>query len=90
MMSKVGIPSGVNPGSGSHEFSGVIDLSGMLKQTTPGTYDFADHTTTGVDKHTAEAATSIDDKSIVVGLQSHNYVSGIINYLAGDRGGQVS
>lgn len=87
MMAKVGIPSGVNAGSGTHEFSGTIDLSGMLAVAS-GAFVMTDQLTTGDVKHAQEKATSINDKLIVVGLQCHNFVAGIIYWLAGDRGGQ--
>jgi len=91
MLAKAGIPAGVNPGSGTHEFSGTIDLSGMLKYKADNSgYELATagDIADGAKKHAQEKATSINDKLIVVGLQCHNFVSGIIYWLAGDRGGQ--
>jgi hypothetical protein len=91
MLNYVGVPKGVNTGAGSHEFSGTIDISGMLASTVPSgggiTYQYtaADD---GHVKHTAEAAMSINDKYFVIGLQGHNMAGGVIYYTAGDRGGQ--
>ena len=37
----------------------------------------------------AERATPINQKLIGIGLQAHNYYSGVIETFSGDRGGQV-
>ncbi len=118
MSSGVGIPATASGGGGSHEFSGVIDLSGMLAKTdgmrrrrglratksskgtkatkAPKSHDVKDPVDQfmikahdGEAKRVAELKVPINDKLIALGLQSHNYYSGIIEAFKADRGGQV-
>ena len=88
MMAGVGVPAGVNVAAGNHEFSGVIDLTGLLAKNSDGTFKVSKTGSTGVTKHTAAAAESINDHQLVLGLQAHNMISGVIQYFAADRGGQ--
>lgn len=62
------------------EFSGVADLSGILKEGTA---------TGGAARRAAEATVSIEDKYIAVGLQHHAANGGVIEKFNLDRGGQV-
>ena len=87
MQAGVGVPAGTNPSAGSHEFSGVTDLSGMLKKDANG--NFIATAGVGATKRTAERNTAINDKIIAFGLQAHNLNGGIIAAMSGDRGGQV-
>lgn len=86
MMAGVGIPAGVSGGASSHEFSGIADMSGLLKKKgnrwAVSAYD------AGHAKRAADRSVSINDKVIVLGLQAHNYNSGVIEAFKGDRGGQ--
>merc|ERR1712167_312767 len=59
MKAKASVPAGVAPYAGSHEFSGTIDLSGMLAINAPGadgsiTYKFS-AADLGHVKHSVEA-----------------------------------
>ena len=74
MMAGVGVPATASEESGSHEFSGVIDLSGMLKKDSMSR-DFSISAGNGHAKRQAELEVPIEDKLIVLGLQAHNYHS---------------
>jgi hypothetical protein len=87
MLAGVGVPAGTNPSASSHEFSGVTDLSGMLKKDANG--NFVAVAGVGATKRMAERNTAINDKQIAFGLQAHNLNGGIIAAMTGDRGGQV-
>ena len=87
MAAGVGIPAGVNIAGGSHEFSGTMDLSGMLKKNSDGSW--AINAGEGYNKRQAEASVAINDKIIAFGLQAHNFNSGIMDTYKGDRGGAV-
>merc|ERR1712167_114791 len=87
MTNGVGIPAGVNPAPGSHEFSGAMDLSGMLLKNSDGS--FAISSGDGYSKRQADASVSINDKYIAMGLQAHNFSGGVIAQYHGDRGGSV-
>lgn len=87
MLAGVGVPAGVNIGAGSHEFSGVIDLTGFFAKNSDGTWKVKVTDLGGV-RHAASATMSINDHLIVLGLQAHNMVAGVIQYFAADRGGQ--
>ncbi len=123
MSDEVGIPAASNDGGGSHEFSGVIDLSGMLakkptdndgelrqlrakEQKGVGTKrgkkikkvskapktsksNFLIRAHDGAAKREAELDISINDKLIALGLQAHNFDTGVIDAFKADRGGQV-
>ena len=85
--SNVGVPAGTNAAPTSHEFSGTIDLSGMLVKDSFGNFLVA-ASDDGYVKRAAEATVSINDKYIVIGLQAHSLTGGVNYYLAADRGGQ--
>merc|ERR1712150_420608 len=92
-------------GGGSHEFSGVIDLSGMLakkdyerklkgkkgkkKAVEEDESEFVIKAHDGSAKRAAELEVSINDKLIALGLQAHNYKAGVVSAFKADRGGQV-
>lgn len=84
----VGVPAKTNVQGGNHEFSGIVDLSGMLAKN-PTTGAFMAMAGNGYSKRTAEQMVSINDKTIVLNLQAHNLNSGVIATFNGDRGGQV-
>jgi len=84
---QVGIPAGTNANPTSHEFSGTLDLSGMLTTDLRGNYLFS-ASDDGYVKHDAEMATYINDKTLVIGLQGHSLTGGVNFILAADRGGQ--
>lgn len=102
MAELVGVPATSNDGGGSHEFSGVIDLSGMLAteggrmrkmksgkgpKSPKNKYMIKAHD--GAAKREAELKVPINDKLIALGLQAHNLDSGVVKALKADRGGQV-
>ena len=78
-MSKVSVPPKTWARAASFEFSGVVDFSGILSQSTLG----------GFARRTAEAAVAINDKIIALGLQAHGIAGGLIQAFGLDRGGQV-
>ena len=86
MSQMVGIPSTSSGGGGSHEFSGVIDLSGMLAKKGN---KFAIKAHDGAAKREAELEVPINDKLIALGLQAHNLRDGVVAAFQADRGGQV-
>ena len=89
MMAGVAVPAGVSSGASSHEFSGVADMSGLLKRvdgkqwTWEISADDAGHA-----KRAADRTVPINDKLILLGLQAHNFAGGVIKAFQGDRGGQ--
>ena len=96
MAEGVGIPAGTNTGGNAHEFSGVIDLSGMLKKSgrrldtsdvDKGSFEIS--AGDGYGKRTCELEVPINEKLIALGLQAHNLDGGIVGALKADRGGQV-
>ncbi|EJK67681.1 hypothetical protein THAOC_11255 [Thalassiosira oceanica] len=89
MMAGVGIPATASSSAGGHEFSGVIDLSGMLKKEKKDSSKFSISAGDGHAKREAELEVPIEDKLIVLGLQAHNYHSGVVEAFEADRGGQV-
>jgi hypothetical protein len=86
MLAGVGIPAGVNTGAQAHEFSGIADLSGLLAHD--GGNFHLDVDDTGYNKRIADRGVAINDKLILLGLQSHNFNGGVIGKYHGDRGGQ--
>lgn len=86
MSNGVGIPAGVSCGGSSHEFSGLFDMSGLLKMDGEG-YALSS-SDSGHVKREADKMVSINDKTILVGLQAHNMYCGVIKYFGADRGGQ--
>jgi len=86
MVAGVGIPAGVNTSPRAHEFSGLFDMSGLLRKDGK---DFAlEASDSGFRKREEDAKVGINDKYIMVGLQSHNFDGGVIGTFGGDRGGQ--
>lgn len=87
MKAGVGVPAGTSGGAGSHEFSGVADMSGLLKKS--GMWSWAvGADDAGYSVRAANRATPINEKTILLGLQAHNLNSGIIADMQADRGGQ--
>jgi hypothetical protein len=86
MVEGVGIPAGTNCDPGSHEFSGLFDLSGLLRMEN-GTFVMS-ATDEGNVKRAQDALVNINDKQILVGLQAGNLHCGIIEAFQADRGGQ--
>merc|ERR1719198_2426139 len=90
MLAHVGVPAQSNDGlwaSSAHEFSGVIDLSGMLARDVSG--NFVASAGVGAMKRAAERTIPINNKTIAFGLQAHQLSAGIIRAMSGDRGGQL-
>jgi hypothetical protein len=86
MVAGVGIPAGTNAGPGSHEFSGLFDLSGLLRiENGAFAMSAADD---GSVKRAQDAQVNINDKRIIVGLQAGNLLSGVTGSFQADRGGQ--
>ncbi|KAJ1634199.1 hypothetical protein T492DRAFT_611328 [Pavlovales sp. CCMP2436] len=85
----VGVPAGTNLGGGSHEFSGTFDLSGLLKKDAYGKYMVKANAQQGVAKRAADKLVAINDKLLMVGLQAHNLIGGVISAFNNDRGGQL-
>jgi hypothetical protein len=83
----VSVPRNTWTKATGHEFSGTIDLSGMLVKDTNGDFVLTPGAS-GEAKRTAEKTVSIDDKLIVAGLQAHTYSNGVIEAFGADRGGQ--
>lgn len=81
------VPAGSAGSPNTHEFSGVIDLSGMLAMDASGA--FLATAGDGYSRRQAEAAVPINEKIIAFGLQAHSINKGVISALRGDRGGQV-
>merc|ERR1712150_413706 len=104
MTGLVGVPATSSGGPGGHEFSGVIDLSGMLakeshvdrqrnlKKGEPvddESDDFMIEAHDGAAKRMMEHEVSINDKNIVLNVQAHNLYSGVVSAFKADRGGQL-
>lgn len=102
MKNFVGIPQDANDGGGSHEFSGVIDLSGMLAMAPAPTHGrkgkgkkkasgsgFMVSAGDGKGRRDAEFTMTINEKLIALGLQAHNMDAGPVRAFKADRGGQV-
>ena len=87
MLAGVGIPAGTNSKADSHEFSGTMDMSGILAKNPDGS--FVCSAGDGYCKRQQEALVPINDKIIGIGLQAHNLFAGLIETFKGDRGGQV-
>jgi hypothetical protein len=86
-IAKVGVPALTHRSATGYEFSGLIDLSGMLARDASGNWIAT--AGVGATKRTADKLVPINNKTIAFGLQAHSLSSGIINAMAGDRGGQV-
>ena len=90
MVANVGVPAQTNNGvwaSSAHEFSGVIDLSGMLAKDDNG--NFLASAGVGATKRTVERTVPINNKTLAMGLQAHQLTAGIIAAMSGDRSGQL-
>ena len=90
MVARVGVPAGTNDGywaSAAHEFSGLIDLSGMLARDASGNWIAT--AGVGATRRMAERMVPINNKTIVMGMQAHQQTAGIIRAMGGDRGGQL-
>lgn len=93
MKAGVGIPKGVacHDGekyvSGAHEFSGAFDVSGLLRKDESGSFVLK-ATDTGMQKRANDALVPINDKNIIMTLQSGKWSCGVIGAFASDRGGQ--
>lgn len=86
MLAGVGVPAGVNSGAKGHEFSGVADLSGLLKKQ--GGAFVLKASDVGHQMQAAAKSVPIDEKLLLIGLQAHGFAGGIISDFAADRGGQ--
>eukprot|EP00406_Dinophysis_acuminata_P007158 CAMPEP_0179231102 /NCGR_PEP_ID=MMETSP0797-20121207/11171_1 /TAXON_ID=47934 /ORGANISM="Dinophysis acuminata, Strain DAEP01" /LENGTH=764 /DNA_ID=CAMNT_0020938181 /DNA_START=98 /DNA_END=2392 /DNA_ORIENTATION=+ len=91
----VGVPADTNMlgvtgeqlATSAHEFSGVVDLSGMLAKNADGSFEIS--AGNGHAKRQADKSMSINDKIIAMGLQAHSLSGGVMKTFRGDRGGQV-
>ena len=79
-MAEVSVPAGTWTRATSSEFSGSMDLSGILK---------ADTALGGAARRAADALIPMEDKYIALGLQLHSQMSGVLADFQVDRGGQV-
>ncbi|KAI0559925.1 hypothetical protein FGB62_130g028 [Gracilaria domingensis] len=87
MVNGVGIPAGTNCGPKAHEFSGLFDMSGLLRMDEDGKFAIS-ASDSGMEKRMNDKMTKINDKVILLGLQAHNMACGVIKYFGADRGGQ--
>lgn len=71
MTEGVGVPPGVSQGVSAHEFSGVFDMSGLLAKSE-GSFILS-ASGDGEDKRNADATVGINDKLILLGLQSGTF-----------------
>ena len=70
MVAGVGIPKTSNEAAGAHEFSGVFDLSGLLRQEN-GAFTFS-ASDPGYIKRQEEKKVLINDKDIMINVQASN------------------
>lgn len=87
MVAGVGIPKTSNAAAGSHEFSGVFDLSGLLRQEN-GEFTFQ-ASDPGYVKRQEEKKVLINDKDIMINVQASNMNDRIMVHFGADTGGQV-
>ena len=93
MMEGVGIPKGVACYDGStyktdsHEFSGVFDVSGLLRKDDTGAFAVSADDT-GAAKRENDRLVGINDKYIINVLQAHSYECGVVSAFNADQGGQ--
>lgn len=73
--------------SSAHEFSGVIDFSGMLAKGADG--NFLATAGVGATTNAIERTLPINNKTFALGLQAHQLTAGIVRSMSGDRGGQL-
>lgn len=83
----VGIPAGTWRRATSSEFSGITDLTGLLKKGANGEYLV--HANTPYKRVAAEMAFPMNEHLISFGLQQHSINAGIVYELHADRGGQI-
>lgn len=88
MSAGVGVPAGTSCKASAHEFSGVFDMSGLLRKNKNGCGFRLSAFDTGYEKRKHDRLVSINEKYIIVGLQAHNLACGVIKWFAADRGGQ--
>jgi len=86
VLAGVGVPAGTNNGAKGHEFSGVTDLSGMLKKESGNFVLKASDA--GYKKNELAQTVEINEKLLLIGLQAHNLAGGVISSFNADRGGQ--
>lgn len=87
MKAGVGIPMTSNEAAGSHEFSGVFDLSGLLrKENGEFTLSASDE---GFYKRAEEKKVLTNDKYIMINVQASNMNDRIMVQFGADTGGQV-
>ena len=98
-----GISGGTNEDGGSHEFSGLIDLSGVLykhrdlpkgakgdnKVKKKLRYSFLIGAGDGAGTRLAASRIPINEKLFMIGLQADNMDVAIVRAFKADRGGQV-
>lgn len=82
-----GIPARSTAGPGTAEFSGVIDLSGLLAKS--GNSYMVKASDKGYKTREAEKTVAINDKLIAFGLQIHSTPKGLIRQFNVDRMGQL-
>lgn len=87
VLAGAGVPQGTTGSKTASEFSGTVDLSGMLKKEADGTFTLKAGAP-GFEKHAVEATVPINDKYILIGLQGHQFTVGIVDVFEADRGGQ--
>jgi len=87
MTAGVGIPKTSNEAAGSHEFSGVFDLSGLLNMEGGEFTLSADDA--GYVKRMEEMKVSTNDKNILINVQASNMNDRIMVQFGADTGGQV-
>jgi hypothetical protein len=83
----VGIPKTSNEAVGSHEFSGVFDLSGLLRMEN-GEFTFS-ASDPGYIKRQEEKKVNINEKDIMINVQASNMNDRIMVEFGADTGGQV-
>jgi hypothetical protein len=87
MKAGVGIPKTSNSNADAHEFSGVFDLSGLLrKENGKFTVSSSD---AGYKKREEEKKVLTNDKYILINVQAHNMNDRIVVHFGADVGGQV-
>jgi hypothetical protein len=87
MLAGVGIPKTSNPQANAHEFSGIFDLSGLLRK------DKGKFTVSAKDmgfvKRAEEKKVLTNDKYIMINVQASNMNGRIMVQFGSDTGGQV-
>lgn len=73
--------------SGAHEFSGVFDASGLIRKDESGSFALQ-ASDTGMAKRANDRLVPINEKNIIMTLQTGEWSCGVIGAFATDRGGQ--